>query len=156
MPRWTLYFPFWWQQSTLTYLGITISKSPALIHKNNMTTYITSLECTLSNWCNLPLSYVGRAHLIKMVEFPWLLYLLNSFQSTYAWEGTLYHCLWQCPMIQTFWNKFRLLTNTHLTNYILFNPTWRSLVTLTQMTLLAPQERKTFICGISCRNEKHS
>lgn len=38
--------------------------------------------------------------------------------------GTMLHCVWECPMVQTLWNKTRLFTTNHLVNYVPFNPTW--------------------------------
>lgn len=51
---------------SFTYLGITITKPPTHLYKQNIVPYIAALENTLTGWQNLPRSYVGRAHLLKM------------------------------------------------------------------------------------------
>lgn len=39
-------------------------------------------------------------------------------------EGTLFHYVWQCPLVQAFWHKVRLFTVTHLVNHVSFDPIW--------------------------------
>lgn len=39
-------------------------------------------------------------------------------------EGTLYHFVWERPMIQTFWKRVNQFARTHLVNHVPHNPIW--------------------------------
>lgn len=80
-PLWSTIYPSKWQSNSLKYLGVRITKNPVKLYKEKMSPYLQNLELTLHTWTNFALSYLGRANLIKMVEFPRLLYLMHS-QST--------------------------------------------------------------------------
>lgn len=76
-PTWSSLYPFNWQTDSLRYLGVLITKHPSKFYKSNISPYLQKLELTLYTWKNFTLSYVGRANLITMVEFPRLLSLLH-------------------------------------------------------------------------------
>lgn len=77
-PLWSASYSFKWQTNSLLYLGVRITKLPSKLYKENITPYVQKLETTIQTWKGFMLSYLGRANLIKMVEFPRLLYLLHS------------------------------------------------------------------------------
>lgn len=77
-PLWSKNYSFKWQSESLKYLGVCITRDPAKLYKENKIPYLKSLELTINTWKSFTLSYLGRANLQKMMEFPKLLYLLHS------------------------------------------------------------------------------
>lgn len=59
------------------YLGIKIGKLPSSIYHLNYPPLIKKISQELGNWMDLPLSLLGRCHLVKMVSFACLLYPLQ-------------------------------------------------------------------------------
>lgn len=89
--------------SRFTYLGIKISSNLKDLYNLNYTPLIQAVRRDLDRWCSLPLSLLGRIHLIKMNILPRLLYLfqvlplvlskkvlskLNGFIMSFIWNKT--------------------------------------------------------------------
>lgn len=69
--------PFRWSPSGFTYLGIKISPHLKDLFNLNFTPLVQSINRDLERWCSLPLSLLGRIHLVKMNILPRLLYLFQ-------------------------------------------------------------------------------
>lgn len=59
-------------------LGIKIERSPSLLYNLNYPSLIAKIIKQLDLWTDLPLSFFGRAHLIKIVSFTQLPYPLHT------------------------------------------------------------------------------
>uniref|UniRef100_A0A8C5LTV4 Reverse transcriptase domain-containing protein n=1 Tax=Leptobrachium leishanense TaxID=445787 RepID=A0A8C5LTV4_9ANUR len=67
--------PFTWcLTGTFKYLGVIIPTNIARLYEVNVRPLLSQLKTQLTSWAKLPLSYLGRCNLIKMVAFPRLLY----------------------------------------------------------------------------------
>lgn len=75
---WTSSSPFQVAKTHITYLGIKIGKVPSSIYTLNCPPLFTKILHELENWVNLPLSLLGRGHLVKMVSFARLVYPLQT------------------------------------------------------------------------------
>lgn len=75
---WPMEFPFKWRADSIKYLGVNLPAKPSRLYCLNITPLIHSITQELSSWKALPLSFSGRCHLIKMVSFPKLLFVLQS------------------------------------------------------------------------------
>ena len=70
-------FPFKWTTSGFTYLGIKVSPNLKDLSRLNLAPVITAVKRDLERWHDLPLSFMGRASLLKMNILPRLLYPLQ-------------------------------------------------------------------------------
>lgn len=77
-PPWTQNSIFSVAQSHITYLGIRIGKLPSSLYNLNYPPLLKKISQELANWMDLPLSLLGRCHLVKMVSFARLLYPLQT------------------------------------------------------------------------------
>uniref|UniRef100_A0A8C5LI71 Reverse transcriptase domain-containing protein n=1 Tax=Leptobrachium leishanense TaxID=445787 RepID=A0A8C5LI71_9ANUR len=67
--------PFRWNRTgTFKYLGVLIPTTIAKLYEVNIPPLLSQLKNLFTSWAKLPLSYLGRCSLIKMVAFPRLLY----------------------------------------------------------------------------------
>lgn len=102
VPPWAQTSVFPVAKSHITYLGIKIGKLPSSIYHLNYPPLLSKISQELNAWMDLPLSLLGRCHLIKMVSFARLLYplqtipllllhkdvsLLNSSLSKFLWRN---------------------------------------------------------------------
>uniref|UniRef100_A0A8C5QSH7 Reverse transcriptase domain-containing protein n=1 Tax=Leptobrachium leishanense TaxID=445787 RepID=A0A8C5QSH7_9ANUR len=71
--------PFrWCRTGTFKYLGVLLPTNIARLYEVNIPPPLLSqLKNLLASWAKLPLSYLGRCSLIKMVTFPRLLYQIQ-------------------------------------------------------------------------------
>uniref|UniRef100_A0AAQ6AKY8 Reverse transcriptase domain-containing protein n=1 Tax=Amphiprion ocellaris TaxID=80972 RepID=A0AAQ6AKY8_AMPOC len=69
--------PFRWSPNGFTYLGFKISPNLKDLYNLNYTPLIQAVNRDLDRWCSLPLSLLGRIHLVKMNILPRLLYLFQ-------------------------------------------------------------------------------
>lgn len=76
--QWINSSPFQIAPSSLKYLGIRVGKTPNSLYDLNYPPLINKLKQQLLAWHNLPLSLMGRSHLVKMMIFPKLLYPLQT------------------------------------------------------------------------------
>ena len=70
--------PFRWSPDSFSYLGMTISPCLKDLYRHNFTPLLHTIKHNLDRWCGLPLSLLGRIHLIKMNILPRLLYLFQT------------------------------------------------------------------------------
>lgn len=77
-PSWTPNSIFSVTKSHITYLGIKIGKLPSSLYHLNYPPLLTKISQELDNWMDLPLSLLGRCHLVNIVSFARLLYPLQS------------------------------------------------------------------------------
>ncbi len=70
----TISHPFKWSPTGFVYLGIKITPNLESLYKSNFAPIFKNIRSDLDRWCNLPLSLVGRVHLVKMNILPRLLY----------------------------------------------------------------------------------
>ncbi len=66
--------PFKWSPTGFVYLGIKITPNLESLYKSNFAPIFKNIRSDLDRWCNLPLSLLGRVHLVKMNILPRLLY----------------------------------------------------------------------------------
>uniref|UniRef100_A0A8C5RBP0 Reverse transcriptase domain-containing protein n=1 Tax=Leptobrachium leishanense TaxID=445787 RepID=A0A8C5RBP0_9ANUR len=67
--------PFrWCRMATFKYLGVLLPTNITRLYEVNIPPLLSQLKNLLASWAKLPLSYLGRCSLIKMVAFPRLLY----------------------------------------------------------------------------------
>lgn len=69
--------PFHWSPAGFIYLGVKVSPCLKDLYKLNIAPLQQSIKRDLDRWCSLPLSLLGRIHLIKMNILPRLLYLFQ-------------------------------------------------------------------------------
>lgn len=96
-------FKFEWSNSSIKYLGITLTAKIKHLYSSNFPLMYQKLDSDLKNWAQGELSWLGRIHFIKMTLLPRLLYLfrslpinirkdhLKSFQSKvnkFSWGGS--------------------------------------------------------------------
>uniref|UniRef100_A0A8C5WK84 Reverse transcriptase domain-containing protein n=1 Tax=Leptobrachium leishanense TaxID=445787 RepID=A0A8C5WK84_9ANUR len=75
---WLQGFPFSWAPSPyIKYLGIILPIDLSRLYKLNIDPHLAQTKALLEAWSSLPLSYLGRASLIKMTLFPKLLYTIQ-------------------------------------------------------------------------------
>lgn len=70
----TISHPFKWSLAGFVYLGIKITQRLESLYKSNLVPIFSKIRSDLDRWCNLPLSLLGRVHLVKMNILPRLLY----------------------------------------------------------------------------------
>uniref|UniRef100_A0A8C6UCR3 Reverse transcriptase domain-containing protein n=1 Tax=Neogobius melanostomus TaxID=47308 RepID=A0A8C6UCR3_9GOBI len=66
--------PFRWEPSGFMYLGVKVTPQVSQIYSENITGMIVGLRETMARWKSLPISFLGRINLIKMVFLPKILY----------------------------------------------------------------------------------
>lgn len=69
--------PFHSYTDGFTYLGVKISPKLKDLYNLNFSPLLQTIKRDLERWCGLPLSLLGRIHLIKMNILPRLLYLFQ-------------------------------------------------------------------------------
>ena len=72
--------PFRWSPAGFLYLGIKVSPCLKDLYKLNIAPLLQTIKQDLNRWCGLPLSLLGRIHLIKMNILPRLLYYFSDAQ----------------------------------------------------------------------------
>lgn len=70
-------FPFQWSPSGFIYLGVHITPTYEQMYRSNFPPLLDTIKADLDRWAPLPLSWLGRAALIKMNILPRLLYPLQ-------------------------------------------------------------------------------
>ncbi len=70
----TISQPFKWSSAGFVYLGIKITPNLESLYKSNFAPIFKNIRSDLDRWCNVPLSLLGRVHLIKINILPCLLY----------------------------------------------------------------------------------
>ena len=68
---------FRWSPAGFLYLGIKVSPCLKDLYKLNIAPLLHTVKQDLDRWCGLPLSLLGRIHLIKMNILPRLLYFFQ-------------------------------------------------------------------------------
>ncbi|KAJ0009658.1 hypothetical protein NQD34_001360 [Periophthalmus magnuspinnatus] len=66
--------PFRWEPSGFIYLGVKVTPTLSLLYKENINGMIVGLREMLTRWKALPISFLGRINLIKMIILPKILY----------------------------------------------------------------------------------
>lgn len=100
-PKWTHQSIFPVAKSHITYLGIKIGKLPSSLYHLNYPPLVSKITQELNTWMDLPLSLLGRCHLIKMVSFARLLYpmqtipLLLHHKDVISLNNAISKFLWQ-------------------------------------------------------------
>uniref|UniRef100_A0A8C5QIR8 Reverse transcriptase domain-containing protein n=1 Tax=Leptobrachium leishanense TaxID=445787 RepID=A0A8C5QIR8_9ANUR len=100
---WLKQFPFSWAPTPfIKYLGIILPTDLSQMYSLNIDPHLNQTKFLLEAWSSLPLSYMGRAALIKMTLFPKLLYplqvlplllkptdlrILNRLYAAFIWQG---------------------------------------------------------------------
>jgi len=74
IPNITPCFPFKWSPLGFIYLGISIFSSLKQMYDSNFVPLFEKIELDLECWISLPVSWLGRIALIKMIVLPKLLY----------------------------------------------------------------------------------
>ena len=69
--------PFRWSPAGFIYLGVKVSPCLKDLYKLNISPLLQTIKQDLDRWCGLPLSFLGRIHLIKMNILPRLLYFFQ-------------------------------------------------------------------------------
>uniref|UniRef100_A0A8C5PFS8 Reverse transcriptase domain-containing protein n=1 Tax=Leptobrachium leishanense TaxID=445787 RepID=A0A8C5PFS8_9ANUR len=97
------HLPFsWCEGGTFKYLGLMLPIDLRKLYEVTIPPLVNQLKTLLSSWTNLPLSYMGRISLIKMVAFPrllnpiqmlpilikkWDISSIHSLFNKFIWEG---------------------------------------------------------------------
>lgn len=102
--------------SSMTYLGIVITRSPEDFIRLNIEPLIANLKSKTQTWAKLPLGVMGRVNLIKMVLLPKFLYVF--------WHSPVYLPLRVFKSIEALLNSFVWGTKRHKLSWqTLKNPT---------------------------------
>lgn len=79
---WTQQTIFHIALTSIKYLGIHIGKTPSSLYNLNYKHLIDSIITQVNSWRDLPLSLLGRCHLLKMISFARLLYPIQTLVHT--------------------------------------------------------------------------
>uniref|UniRef100_A0A3P9C5G3 Reverse transcriptase domain-containing protein n=1 Tax=Maylandia zebra TaxID=106582 RepID=A0A3P9C5G3_9CICH len=66
--------PFHWAPSGFVYLGVKVTPNVGHLYRENINGMVQDLREMLTRWRSLPISFLGRINLIKMVILPKILY----------------------------------------------------------------------------------
>lgn len=71
-------YSYKWEQSTLKYLGINLTRNIDSLYSFNYKPLLTTITNDLNRWTSKSFSWFGRASILKMTVLPRLLYLFNA------------------------------------------------------------------------------
>ncbi len=73
--------PFRWVPQGITYLDIRIPPKLVSLYSSNIKPLIVQVKTDLTRWSTIPVSFLGRKNVIKMIILPRILYILCPFFS---------------------------------------------------------------------------
>lgn len=69
--------PLRWAPDGFTYLGVRITPKISQLYAENVNPMVKHIKDKMSNWKKLPVSFLGRINLIKMIILPKIIYPLS-------------------------------------------------------------------------------
>lgn len=107
-------FLFTWAASGISYLGISITLNVTSSLSLNLQRIHKNIKNDLTNWKDLPISWMGRTNLLKINVIPWLLYPIQmlpiyiSKKTAKEIENDFSKIIWQEEK-QSVWNPYSYL-----------------------------------------------
>lgn len=69
--------PLRWAPGRFTYLGVRITPKISQLYAENVNPMVKHIKDKMLNWKKLPVSFLGRINLIKMIILPKIIYPLS-------------------------------------------------------------------------------
>ena len=71
-------FPFTIATKRIKYLGISLPKETKELYTENYKTRMKEIKDDINRWRDIPCSWVGRIHIVKMTILPKVIYRFNA------------------------------------------------------------------------------
>uniref|UniRef100_A0A3B5R8R9 Reverse transcriptase domain-containing protein n=1 Tax=Xiphophorus maculatus TaxID=8083 RepID=A0A3B5R8R9_XIPMA len=94
--------PFRWDPTGLKYLGIRITPRISQLYPENINPMIIHIKDKLVKWKKLPISFLGRVNLIKMIIFPKLIYPVKPKIKTEVLQLLRTSSGWGLPKVENY------------------------------------------------------